>query len=88
MNHDRLRQLVASLHRELGDAKSVDAESRRLMGALMKDIDRVLDTSPAALQDASVRDRLEEVLLRFEAQHPAIATSMRQLIDTLAKAGI
>ena len=88
MNRDRLRQLVASLHRELGNAKSVDAESRRQMDALIKDIDRVLDTSPAALQDASVRDRLEELLLRFEAQHPAIATSMRELIDTLAKAGI
>ena len=88
MNRDRLRQLVASLHRELGDTKSVDAESRRQMGALMKDIDRVLDTSPAVLQDAGVRDRLEELLLRFEAKHPAIATSMRELIDTLAKAGI
>jgi Domain of unknown function (DUF4404) len=88
MNRDRLRQLVASLHRELGDAKSVDAESRRLMGALMKDIDRALDTSLAARQDDRFRDRLEELLLRFEAQHPAIAASMRELIDTLAKAGI
>ncbi len=88
MNRDRLRQLMASLHRELGNAESVDAESRRQMDALIKDLDRVLDTSPPALQDASVRDRLEELLLRFEAQHPAIATSMRQLIDTLAKAGI
>lgn len=88
MNRDRLRQLMASLHQELGDAKSVDAESRRLMGALIKDIDRVLDTSPAARQDGRVRDRLEELLLRFEAKHPAIATSMRELIDALAKAGI
>ena len=88
MNHDRLRQLVASLHQELGDAKSVDAESRQLMGALIKDIDRVLDTSPAARQDGRFGDRLEELLLRFEAQHPAIATSLHELIDTLAKAGI
>ena len=50
MSSDRLRQLLATLHRELGDAKSIDAESRRLMGALIKDIDRVLDTSPAAPQ--------------------------------------
>ena len=55
MNHDRLRQLVASLHQELGDAKSVDAESRGLMGALMKDIDRVLETYPAPRQDSRVR---------------------------------
>jgi hypothetical protein len=88
MNQDRLRQLVASLHQELGDAKSVDAESRGLMGALMKDIDRVLETYPAPRQDSRVQDRLEELLLRFEGRHPAIAASMHELIDTLAKAGI
>ena len=88
MNRDRLRQLLASLHQELGDAKTVDAESRQLMGALMKDLDRVLDSSPAARQDGRFQDRLEELLLRFEAQHPGIAASLHELIDTLAKAGI
>ena len=88
MNRDRLRQLLAMLHQELGAAKSVDAESRRLMGTLMKDIDRVLDTSPAAPQDGSLRDRLEQLLLRFEAKHPAVAASMHELVDALAKAGI
>jgi hypothetical protein len=88
MNRDRLRELMASLHRELGDAKSVDAESRQLMGALMKDIDRVLDSSPAVRHDGRFQDRLEELLLRFEAKHPGIAASLHELIDTLAKAGI
>ncbi|HZF26306.1 MAG TPA: DUF4404 family protein [Steroidobacteraceae bacterium] len=88
MDLDRLRQLVASLHRELGDAKSVDPESRQAMGALMKDIDRVLDSSPAVRQDGRFQDRLEELLLRFEARHPGIAASMHELIDALAKAGI
>ena len=88
MNRDRLRQLLATLHQELGDTKSVDAESRRMMGALIKDIDRVLDTSPAPPQDGRFRDRLEELLLRFEARHPAIAASMHELIDALARAGI
>ena len=86
MNHDRLRELLASLHQELGNAKSVDAESRRLMGSVIKDIDRVLD-EPAP-EDGSLRDRLEELLLRFEAKHPAIAASTHELIDALAKAGI
>ncbi|HEY7379063.1 MAG TPA: DUF4404 family protein [Steroidobacteraceae bacterium] len=86
MNHDRLRELLASLHRELGNAKSVDAESRRLMGTLIKDIDRVLDEPDH--QDGGLRDRLEAMLLRFEAKHPAIAESTHALIDALAKAGI
>jgi phosphoserine phosphatase len=88
MNHDRLRQLLDSLHRKLGDAKSVDAETRRQMSALIKDLERVLETSPTTGQDQRLQDRLEELLLRFEAKHPAIATSMHELIDVLAKAGI
>jgi hypothetical protein len=88
MDQDRLRQLVESLHQELRDATSVDAESRRQMSTLIKDLDRVLETSPAAGQDEPIRDRLEELLLRFEAKHPAIATSMHELVDALAKAGI
>jgi hypothetical protein len=85
MNHDRLRELLASLHQELGNAKSVDAESRRMMGTLIKDIDRVLDEPEP---QEGLRDRLEEMLLRFEAKHPAIAASTHELIDALAKAGI
>jgi len=88
MDHDRLRQLVASLHQELGDAKSVDPESRQLMASLIRDIDRVLDTPSSARPNEPLQDRLEELLLRFEARHPAIATSIHELIDALARAGI
>jgi hypothetical protein len=88
MNRDRLREHLATLRQELRDTTSVDAESRRLMDTLIKDIDRVLEASPAGAQHGGLRDRLEELLLRFEAKHPAIATSMHELIDALARAGI
>ena len=33
-------------------------------------------------------ERLEELVVRYEADHPGVAGAMRQLIDALAKAGI
>lgn len=88
MNRDRLQKLLESLHRELADAKSVDQEARHQLGTLVSDIERVLKTPDAPQPRAAVSGRLEALIVRFEADHPAIAGAMRQLIDALAKAGI
>jgi hypothetical protein len=86
MAQENLRELLAQLHTRLGNAKSLDAESRRLLTTLSHDIERALgraseDTAPA-------RTTLEGVVVQLEAEHPALATVVRQLIDALGKAGI
>jgi hypothetical protein len=35
-----------------------------------------------------VSSRLDDLVVRFESDHPALAGALRQLIDALAKAGI
>ena len=86
MAQDNLRELLAQLHTRLGHAKSLDAESRRLLTALSQDIERALgraseDTAPA-------RNSLEGAAVRLELEHPALAAVVRQIIDALGKAGI
>ncbi len=88
MDRDRLRALLKSLHRELSGARTVDDESRRLLGTALSDIDRVLQEPAGGAYTARVSGRLEALVVRFEADHPAVAGAMRQLIDALAKAGI
>lgn len=89
MDRDRLRALLKSLHRELSGARTVDDESRRLLGTALSDIDRVLqEPAGGGAGTARVSSRLESLVVRFEADHPAVAGAMRQLIDALAKAGI
>jgi hypothetical protein len=88
MDHDRLRALLNSLHQELGGSPSVDAESRRLLGTVMSDIDRVMQQPGGATGATQVSSRLETLIVHFEADHPAVAGAMRQLIDALGKAGI
>jgi hypothetical protein len=86
MARENLRELLAQLHTRLGQARSLDAESRRALTTLSHDIERALgraseDTTPA-------RNNLESVAVRLEVEHPGLATAVRELIDALGKAGI
>lgn len=86
MTQENLRELLAQLHTRLGQSKSLDTESRRLLTTLSHDIERALgraseDTAPA-------RSSLEGAAVRLELEHPALAGVVRQIIDALGKAGI
>ena len=94
MNQERtseesLRELLTRVHERLSQSGSIDAESRRLLGALMQDIGRALGDTPADNSSVSGQvPRLEALAVRFEADHPALAELLRQLTDALAKLGI
>ncbi len=79
MTQESLRELLARVHERLSaSGGSLDAESRQLLGTVMRDIERALAQSP----------RLESLAVKFEAGHPGLAEALRQLIDALGKAGI
>jgi hypothetical protein len=61
------------------------SEDRRLLVALLGDIEGVLAKGPSGQTDTS---GLESLAVKFEADHPALADGLRRLADTLAKAGI
>lgn len=84
-----LRERLATLHAELGKTSSVDPESRELLVALLDDITRVLQRSAGNQEEQeSLAERLDELAVQFEAEHPALGTSIRRVMDALAKAGI
>jgi hypothetical protein len=86
MAQENLRELLAQLHTRLGQAKSLDAESRRLLTTLSHDIERALGR--ASEETAPARTNLESAAVKLELEHPALAAVVRQLIDALGKAGI
>lgn len=82
-----LREQLKALHNSLSTLGAVDRESRQWLLVLLADISRLLDPDKSQ-QETSTVERLETLAARFDADHPALSTALRQLMDALAKAGI
>jgi hypothetical protein len=83
-----MRDALAKLHEELVRASRVDPESRELLRKLASDIERLVDRPGSQRPAESHRPRLGELAAKFEAEHPALAETVREIIDALAKAGL
>lgn len=89
MPKDKLRQLVASLHEELSQADELDDEARQRLQELGGDIERLVsrEESPAAHRDTAL-EQVEEAAVRFQAQHPRLASILEEIMDSLTRLGI
>jgi hypothetical protein len=85
MSSRDLSGLLAELHERLKSARSLDAASRKQLATVARDIERALRTDDASAVDA---EPVKALAARFEADHPSLAGVLRQIMDTLAKAGI
>jgi hypothetical protein len=85
MSSQELDTLLAELHVRLKRARSIDPEGRKLLAAVARDIEQALATDDAS---AVAPEPVEALAVRFEADHPSLAGVLRQIMDTLGKAGI
>ena len=85
-----IQQHILALHERLErlDNRSLEPRTRELLLMLLNDLTRLLGPPPSDAEDHPLTQRLEEIAVRFEAEHPSVGTAVRQLIDALAKAGI
>jgi hypothetical protein len=90
MDNDSARERLARLHAELSDVHRDDPETHKPLGEILPEIQRLtLDGAiDTAGSDASLPQRLELLALQFEADHPALAGSVRRIIDLLGEVGI
>jgi hypothetical protein len=80
-----LEVLLAELQTRLKRARSLDPEARRLLAGVARDIETALvNEDPSAV----AAEPVEALAVRFEADHPSLAGVLRQIMDTLGKAGI
>jgi hypothetical protein len=86
MSSQDLRGLLGQLHARLSSARSLDPESRALLLTVAADIEKALAGNDVAA--VAPEQPLETLAVRFEADHPALAGVLRQIMDTLGKAGI
>jgi hypothetical protein len=97
IDRESLQVLLAKVHERLSEAGSVDTASREQLRQVMGDLERALGQGGtvdprgakgvASTVEAST-SRLESLAVRFEADHPGLAATLRRLIDLLGKAGI
>ena len=91
-DRESLQVLLARIHERLNEAGSVDASSRELLTQVMGDIERALAAQSAPVVATEVAEantsRLEALAVRFEADHPALAATLRRLVDLLGEVGI
>jgi hypothetical protein len=73
-----LPALLRRLHAELERASTLDDESRELLGVLSRDLQKFESHMSSARGFA----------VRFEAEHPDVAATLRQIADVFGKAGI
>jgi hypothetical protein len=88
MDNDSLRERLAKLHAELSDAHRDDPETHRPLAEILPDIKRLAEAPAGSPKDDSLPQRLERVAVQFEAEHPALAGSVRRIVDLLSEVGI
>jgi hypothetical protein len=96
-DNEGLRQSLTRLHAALAGRPELDGRLRQLLHEVVADIERLLgpkDTSTVAAGQSPVptpappRSRLEALVATFDAEHPTLSASVRELVDLLGRAGL
>jgi ElaB/YqjD/DUF883 family membrane-anchored ribosome-binding protein len=90
MSDQKLRATVEEIRAELARAHDLSESSRRSLRKLADDLESLLDRPAGAgrQEDESLRDRLADWVRELEASHPALSTTIGNVIDTLAFFGL
>jgi molecular chaperone GrpE (heat shock protein) len=90
MGKNQLQESLAELHESLAKIDRLDEETRQLMQRLTADLQRLLgQAGDLSAEDVEpVTNNLQELLLRFETEHPQITGILGRLASSLANLGI
>jgi hypothetical protein len=95
MNKKELIGTLETLHEELQGASTVDADTQALLVTLVQDIHRLMQPS----RDDPTRDdptqevedltaQVQDLMLKFETDHPQLTRALNQVSSALANLGI
>jgi hypothetical protein len=90
MSEESLREMVTDLRSELTRPHDLDEPTRRALHELAQELETALDR-PAGTPAAPVlalRGRLADWVRELEVSHPRIATTLGNIVDTLAFYGL
>ena len=82
MSDERLRKVIDELHQLLEQHEQLDDTDRDALRGALRDISGSLGESE------DEEGGLDDVILRFRTEHPALAAGIQRLMDTLNNTGI
>jgi len=84
-----ITERIQALHADLSNIDVVDGKDRELLMTLLGDITRLLERSSGGTVDEhTLVERLDELAVHFEAEHPSLGAALRRVVDALGNAGI
>jgi len=90
-NRNELKSRLEELHDQLVSASQISTADKDMLGKMVVGILQLEDvqtlTSDTAYEQG-FRDMLEQKSLAYEAQHPKLAFTLRQILDILSRMGI
>jgi len=89
MEKQQLQEALTKLHGELSEQQQLDDSTRQLLRKFADDIDRLLDDNESATGDVdSPSEQVQDLVLKFEADHPKLTAALNQIASALANMGI
>lgn len=90
MNQTELQKTLETLQSELSSATSVDDATRAKLAALAEDIRRLSEQETTDSDDelGPLSTRVQDLVLKFETDHPQLTTALNQVSAALANLGI
>ncbi len=90
MQKHELQETLAKLHGELSDQEKIDDATRRLLKKFADDINRLLDDAATTSADdvEPLSEQVQDLVLKFEADHPQLTAALNQVASALANMGI
>ena len=90
MDPNELKKTLETLHAELNSAASVDDATRAKLVSLAKDIERLAEpnTKESSPEIEPLSEQVQDMVLKFETEHPQLTTALNQVSAALANLGI
>jgi hypothetical protein len=90
MEKQRLQETLAELHESLTGVERLDQETRELVETVVDDLQRLVqqDGEVSSVEVQPVTHNLQELLLRFETEHPQLTGIINRIAGSLANLGI
>ena len=88
MPTSRLQQQLEELRDQLADDQPLSEEERASLYLLIQELEAQLARHAAAAPDATLVDGVNLAVERFEAIHPTLAGTLRNIMQSLANMGI